>query len=212
MKLKCFCVNPFGENTYIIWDEFSKNGAIIDPGMCNKKEQQLIDTFVSDNKIKLEWLINTHLHIDHAAGISHIKSTYGLPLSSNAADEFLASRLEQQAAAFGFPYNDGDAVVERNLSDNEKIIVAGEECIVLHIPGHSPGHIALYFPNSHIAFSGDALFQMSIGRTDLPGGNYSQLIESITNKLLSLPGDTIVYPGHGPKTSIKVEAEYNPYL
>lgn len=209
MKIKKFIFNPFGENTYIIWDESSKNAAIIDPGMINRSEQAAVSEFIDSNRLNLRHLINTHLHIDHAAGNKFIEDTYTLKTEADIADTYLAQRLTEQARMFGLAYNDGNLTIA-GLPD--KMEIAGERCEILQIPGHTQGHIALYFPDSRVVFSGDALFQMSIGRTDLPGGDYDTLIDSISQKLLTLPDTTVVLPGHGPQTTVGFEAANNPYL
>ena len=212
MYVSRFTFNMFGVNTYILWDSESKEAIIIDPGMIQETEQKEIDNFLRDNSLKLTHLINTHMHIDHAFGVSYITEKYGLPLEANDNDQFLAERIQQQAQMFGLPLTVSDLQIEKNLTDNQVVKIGEEELIVINVPGHSPGGIAIYAPQSSFLISGDSLFQKSIGRTDLPGGNYEQLINSIVNKLLELPDDTVVYPGHGPETTIGSEKKYNPYI
>ena len=212
MYVSRFTFNMFGVNTYILWDSESKEAIIIDPGMIQETEQKEIDNFLRDNSLKLTHLINTHMHIDHAFGVSYITEKYGLPLEANDNDQFLAERIQQQAQMFGLPLTVSDLQIEKNLTDNQVVKIGEEELIVINVPGHSPGGIAIYAPQSSFLISGDSLFQKSIGRTDLPGGNYEQLINSIDNKLLELPDDTVVYPGHGPETTIGSEKKYNPYI
>ncbi len=212
MNIIRFTFNMFGVNTYIIWDDISKDAAIIDPGMINEVETNEIDEFIKANKLRLKYLINTHMHIDHSFGVAYIKNKYGLTLMGNMNDQFLAERLTQQANMFGLPISVMDLVIEKELKDGDKLKIGEEDVIVKQVPGHSPGSIVIYAIDSNFIISGDVLFQRSIGRTDLPGGNYKQLIDAINCTLMTLPDDTIVYPGHGFETTIKDEKQHNPYL
>lgn len=212
MKVSRFTFNMFGVNTYILWDDISREALIVDPGMINEKEQKEIKAFLDANNLNLKHLINTHMHIDHAFGISYMKENYNLKLECNLEDQFLAKRLNEQANMFGLPIPMSDLQIDKDLKDGEKIQLGNEHISILHVPGHSPGSVVLYAPQSNFIISGDVLFNTSIGRTDLPGGNYAQLINAINNKLMTLPDDVIVYPGHGPETSIGYEKQNNPYL
>lgn len=212
MKVNRFTFNMFGVNTYILWDDISKDAIIVDPGMINDEERFVIDRFIKSNNLKINYMINTHMHIDHSFGVAHIGQKYGLKLMGNSFDQFLAGRLKQQAMMFGLPISVDDLIIENNLREGDRLKIGDEEIIVMQIPGHSPGSIVLYAPNSGFVISGDVLFKQSIGRTDLPGGNYNQLIDAICSKLLTLPDETIVYPGHGLETTIKDEKLHNPYI
>ena len=212
MKVSRFTFNMFGVNTYILWDDISREALIVDPGMINEKEQKEIKAFLDANNLNLKHLINTHMHIDHAFGISYVKENYNLKLECNLEDQFLAQRLNEQANMFGLPIPMSYLQIDKDLKDGEKIQLGDEHISILHVPGHSPGSVVLYAPQSNFIISGDVLFNTSIGRTDLPGGNYAQLINAINNKLMTLPDDVIVYPGHGPETSIGYEKQNNPYL
>lgn len=212
MKVSRFTFNMFGVNTYILWDDISREALIVDPGMINEKEQKEIKAFLDANNLNLKHLINTHMHIDHAFGISYVKENYNLKLECNLEDQFLAQRLNEQANMFGLPIPMSDLQIDKDLKDGEKIQLGDEHISILHVPGHSPGSVVLYAPQSNFIISGDVLFNTSIGRTDLPGGNYAQLINAINNKLMTLPDDVIVYPGHGPETSIGYEKQNNTYL
>ena len=212
MKVSRFTFNMFGVNTYILWDDISREALIVDPGMINEKEQKEIKAFLDANNLNLKHLINTHMHIDHAFGISYMKENYNLKSECNLEDQFLAKRLNEQANMFGLPIPMSDLQIDKDLKDGEKIQLGDEHISILHVPGHSPGSVVLYAPQSNFIISGDVLFNTSIGRTDLPGGNYAQLINAINNKLMTLPDDVIVYPGHGPETSIGYEKQNNPYL
>lgn len=212
MNVSRFTFNMFGVNTYILWDDISKDAVIVDPGMINDEERLAIDKFIKSNSLKIKHMINTHMHIDHSFGVAHIGHKYGLKLMGNSADQFLANRLKQQAQMFGLPISVDDLFIENNLKEGDKLKIGDEEIFVMQIPGHSPGSIVLYAPDSGFVISGDVLFQQSIGRTDLPGGDYKQLIDAICSKLLKLPDETIVYPGHGLETTIKDEKQHNPYI
>lgn len=211
MKLKRFVFNMFGENTYILWAS-DNNAAIIDPGMMTAYENEEIYNFIIDNNLHLTHLINTHMHVDHVAGDAFIEQTFNLKPECNIADNYLADRVRQQAEMFGIPYSGSDIKIGKNISDGDIIHIGEESLIALQVPGHTKGHIALYNPTDKFVISGDVLFRMSIGRTDLPGGDFGTLISSIENKLLTLPDDTTVYPGHGDSTTIGFEKKNNPFL
>lgn len=212
MKVSRFTFNMFGVNTYVLWDEQSKDAVIIDPGMIDDNERNMFDCFIESNKLNPIHLINTHMHIDHSFGVVHVSQKYGLKLECNIADQFLADRLKNQATMFGLSISIDDLIIGKNILDGDKLKIGNEEILVFQVPGHSPGSVVLYASESSFIISGDVLFCKSIGRTDLPGGNYNQLIEGIKNKLLVLPSETIVYPGHGQETTIGEEKSKNPYL
>lgn len=211
MNVKTLVFNPFQENTYIVW---SKSGecAIIDPGMMYRNEYQAISAFIEEKGLTPTHLLNTHMHIDHVAGNEYISKKYGLVAEGNIEDNFLAERVKEQAQMFGVPYSGSNVTIGKNLSENDIIKIGDESLKVIEIPGHSKGHIAFYSEKDGLIFTGDALFQLSIGRTDLPTGNYNQLLTSIDTKLMTLPDETVVYPGHGNKTTIGFEREHNPYI
>ena len=211
ISIKRLTFNPFGENTYVIWTE-SKECAIIDPGMMTENENKQLADFISQNGLTPTHLINTHQHIDHVAGNIFVESTYGLKSEGHPADAMLAERVTEQAKMFGIPYSGKNLTIGKELNDGDTIKLGDLDLKVLHIPGHSKGHIAIYCKEDNAVFVGDALFQMSIGRTDLPGGNYKELLTSIKTKLFTLPEETTVYPGHGGTTTIAFEKAHNPYL
>lgn len=213
MNIKRFIFNPFGESTYIVWDEATKQAAVIDPGMSNSAEQQLFDMFVADNNLTIAQIINTHLHLDHCWGNNYIKKQYNATTAANADDLFLGERTAAQAKMFGIPYGElAPVTIDTELIDGDVLHIGNCEFRVLAVPGHSPGSIALYNATNNCAFVGDALFCGSIGRTDLPGGNHQQLIGSIRNKLFALPDSTKVYPGHEATTTIGQEKNSNPFV
>lgn len=211
LTIKKLVFNPFGENTYIVWDK-SKEAAIIDPGMMSDYENSAVLKFVTDNQLNLRHLINTHAHIDHIAGNGFIKRTFGLESECNKADEYLAKHVCEQAQMFGLRYNGNPLSIDIHLNDNDTIKIGDESLSVIYVPGHTKGHIALYSQQSDCVFTGDALFRQSIGRTDLPGGDYATLIRSITGRLMNLPETTTIYPGHGENSTIGFEKTNNPYI
>lgn len=202
----------FGINTYLVWNPATGEAAVIDPGMINDMEQAAIDGFISDNGLVVRNLINTHMHVDHIFGDLYIKEKYGVDIAASPADSFLGERAAMQCRMFGLPDDMASVKIDRELKDGDKIDIGGETVDILSVPGHSPGSLVLYFPESKWAITGDVLFRRSIGRTDLVAGNHSQLIDGITTKLFALPDDTTVYPGHGDPTTIGEEKRENPFL
>lgn len=213
MKIQRFELNLFGVNTYVIFDIPSLEAAVVDPGMTNEQECRAVDSFISSNGLTVKYLINTHMHIDHLFGDQYIEKKYNVGIAASPDDSILSSRIAEQARMFGLRTDMPDALkVDLPLKDGDRLMLGAEPIDILAVPGHSPGSIALYCPESKFVVTGDALFKNSIGRTDLPGGSHTQLISSITRKLLSLPPDTTVYPGHGPSTTIAAELRQNPFL
>lgn len=212
MKIARFEFSLFGINTYVVYDPETGECAIIDPGMMGKEEENAMRGFIGREHLKVTGLINTHLHIDHAVGDKFVIDTYGTPLQAHKADEPLIERIREQAEMFGIREKVHPADVSVYLEEGDRIKVGNGSLEVIHVPGHSPGGIALYDKEDGFLISGDSLFQGSIGRTDLPGGNMQQLVRGVKEKLLSLPGSTVVYPGHGPATTIAQEKAHNPFL
>lgn len=212
MKVIQFQFALFGINTYLVVDPDTLKCAIIDPGMMDSEEEEALDKYIKRNNLEVTKIINTHLHIDHVAGINFSKDTYNVPVLGNKEDEPLGQHVGEQAAMFGLPGQLEPLALNHYLNDGDVIKIGNGTLTVIHVPGHSPGSIALYDKADGFVITGDALFQGSIGRTDLPGGSMPQLVKSIKEKLLPLPDDTVVYPGHGPATTIGSERRYNPFL
>ena len=212
MQVAIFQFSLFGINTYLVFDPQSKECAIIDPGMSTPEEELAIENFIAEKGLTLTQIINTHLHIDHVAGIPYLREKFGVPVKAHEGDRFLGEGLDQQARMFGLNMNLGEIEISEYLKPGDKIKIGEGELEVLSVPGHSKGSIALYDKAGGYIITGDALFQGSIGRTDLPGGDYSELIESISKELLSLPDETAVLPGHGPASTIGEEKRTNPFL
>lgn len=212
MQVAIFQFSLFGINTYLVFDPDKKECAIIDPGMSNPEEEEAIENFIAEKGLTLTQIINTHLHIDHVAGIPFLRKKYGAPVLAHEGDMFLGKKIRHQAVAFGLDLEIDEIEVTEFLKAGDKIKIGNGELEVISVPGHSKGSIALYDKAGGFLISGDALFKGSIGRTDLPGGNYKELIDSIESNLLSLPDDTVVFPGHGPSSTIGEEKKSNPFL
>ena len=210
LKIKSFTFNPYQENTYLIFDD-SKEAVIIDPGNYEAYENESISKFIDENKLQLKKIILTHCHIDHCLGNKYLNEKYGAELLIPFDERDLYKNVENIATLFGFP-NYSHLDVNKYLKEKDKIEFGNIKLDVLFLPGHSPGHLAFNYKKENICFSGDVLFYNSIGRTDLPGGDYDTLINSIKNKLFLLNPDTIIYSGHGPKTILKNEMKNNPFL
>mgnify|MGYP004518204573 FL=1 len=212
MHIVKFTVNPFGENTYILRSSTSNKAIVVDPGMMTAPEREAVDGYITQNGLEPQCILVTHMHVDHVASAAWLAGKYGLRIKASKADASLAASLPSQAARFGLkievnPIDDYDTI-----GDGDSLSLDGEAINVLASPGHSPGGLAYYLPQSGVVLVGDSLFLGSIGRTDLPGGSHGQLVESIKAKILSLPGDTVVLPGHGPQTCVTDEKAHNPYL
>ena len=212
MKIKTFPLLLFGVNAYVAYDPEEKEAAIVDPGIVDSREVDTIDNFLKQHDLKVVAVINTHLHIDHAIANKGVADKYGVPVMAHPDDDFLGENLADQAREFGLPVKVDGAGVTRHLKDGDEIKIGGGALKVIHVPGHSPGGIGLYDEADGFLISGDSLFEGSIGRTDLPGGNLAKLLQSIKTKFYTLPDDTVVYPGHGPKTTIGREKKTNPYV
>ena len=212
MNIAKFEFSLFGINTYVVFDPETKDCAIIDPGMINTEEENALKNFITRNSLKVTDIINTHLHIDHAVGVNYARTLFDAPVKAHKLDEGLGARLQEQANMFGIMERVNDISISSYLEDGDVIKIGNGELKVLHVPGHSQGSIALYDKADGFVITGDALFEGSVGRTDLPGGNGPQLIKSIKEKLLNLPDSTVVYPGHGDPTTIGRERASNPFL
>ena len=211
MIIKTFTFNPFQENTYLLHDETGE-ALLIDAGCLNEGEKRLLKHYIDENKLTLKRLINTHLHLDHQFGNKFIFDTYGIAPEACKEDEFLLESIAEQARSFGFPLKEDAQPLGSYISENDEIKFGNTSLVAIHVPGHSPGSLAFYAAKEGVLFSGDVLFQGSVGRTDFVGGDQLTLILSITKKLFLLPDSTIVYSGHGPTTTIAYEKKNNPYV
>lgn len=209
--IKKFVFNPFYENTYVIWDEETLEAIIIDPGCYDEDEKSNLVSFISERNLFLKYLILTHCHIDHVLSCKFIKEKYNPVYYAPEADMPLLSNVDKQGAAFGIEA-EIPPMPDHYLNEETKIEFGESEIKILFTPGHSPGEHCLYFEKEEFCITGDVLFQNGIGRTDLWGGDYETLLNSIKNKLLILPDDVIIYPGHGEKSKIGIEKAENQFL
>jgi hydroxyacylglutathione hydrolase len=209
LSIKCFVFNPFSENTFVVFDE-TKEAVIIDPGCHERNEIAEMDQFIDNNKLKVKYLLNTHCHIDHVLGNYHVKQKYKVPFLIHQQEEPVLLAVKSYATNYGFATYQ-EALPDRFLGEGEQVVFGNTRWKVLFVPGHSPGHIAFYDEKEKVIFSGDVLFNRSIGRTDLPGGDHDTLIRSIRQKLFVLPDSVIVHCGHGPTTTIGEEKRMNPF-
>jgi glyoxylase-like metal-dependent hydrolase (beta-lactamase superfamily II) len=211
ITVKIFEFNPVAENTCLLYDE-TKEAVIIDCGCLSPAEEKRLSGFISENELKPKRLLCTHLHFDHVLGNAFINRTYGLLPEAHRNETKQLPSLKEQIKLMHLPFS-VDFVDVVNLPEAQETISFGRsELIPLLTPGHSPGSLSFYCPQDHFIVVGDALFRGSIGRTDLWGGDYDTLITAIKEKILSLPDETIVYPGHGTATSVEYERRYNPFL
>ena len=209
-KVESFLNNPYQENTYILYDETGEC-AIIDPGMETGAEQNAVVNFISDHQLKPVLLLNTHCHIDHVLGNKFISDQYGLKPKFHIGELPLLEAVFSYAPAMGIKY-ELSPVPDEYLPETGHISFGNTELSLVFAPGHSPAHLCFYDKKANILIGGDVLFRGSVGRTDLPGGNFAQLMDNIEKKLFALPDDCTVYPGHGPETTIGYEKQTNPFL
>jgi hydroxyacylglutathione hydrolase len=209
MTLKFFVFNPFQENTYVISDS-TKECIIIDPGCYEEHEKKILVDYIADNHLNVRMLLNTHCHIDHILGNDFVKEKYKTKLYIHPTEEFVLNAQKIFAPNYGF-HQYHEAKPDAYLTPGESIEFGKQKFSILFVPGHAPGHVAFYNEKEKVVIGGDVLFAGSIGRTDLPGGNFNTLIKSIHEQLFTLPDDVVVYAGHGEETTIGVEKRTNPF-
>lgn len=212
LRIVSFTFNGFAENTYLLIDEATRATAIVDPGMYARAEQQTLSDYIAQEKLDVQYLLNTHAHIDHVLGNSFVLSTYqAIPFLLHPLDLPVLRAVPTYAGPYGFPaYQPTEPTGE--LAAGQVIKLGESELLVRFTPGHAPGHVVFYDAAGGQLVGGDVLFKSSIGRTDLPGGDLATLLQSIKTELLTLPDATVVYPGHGPATTIGEERRGNPFL
>ncbi|MFO7446882.1 MAG: MBL fold metallo-hydrolase [Ignavibacteriaceae bacterium] len=211
ITIKKFIFNPFSENTYVIWDEETHEGIVVDPGCIDSFEEKELSDFIEEKGIEPKYLVITHCHIDHVLGIKFIKEKYNPIYLVPELDKSLLEFSDKQAAAFGIEF-DNPPMPDQYIDEYKKIYLGTSEITFLFTPGHSPGEHCLYFEKEKFCIAGDVLFHGGIGRTDLWGGDYDTLLKSIREKLFILPDDTVIYPGHGENTRIGIEKRENPFV
>lgn len=211
MKIKRFEFNMFPVNCYVLSDE-TKEAVVIDAGCFFEEEKEALKNYITNNELKVKHLLCTHLHLDHIFGNPFILQEYGLKAEANQADEFWLERAPQQSRMFGFQLKEDPVPLGKYICDGDIITFGDTELEAIHVPGHSPGSLVFYCKEENCMFSGDVLFQGSIGRADLTGGNFDELREHICSRLFILPNETTVYPGHGTPTNIGTEKRENPFF
>lgn len=207
MQVQVVQVGPLQTNCYLVVCPKTKEGAVIDPGWSG----ELLYEMIVDQGITLRQILLTHGHFDHVAGAAALKRSSSAPVAGHADIGPWLTQAEEHARFWGFDIEPVPPI-DVQLTEGQSVDVGEFSLKVLYTPGHAPGHISFYTPEARAVFDGDVLFSGGIGRTDLPGGNMALLMESIHQKLLTLPEDTTVYSGHGPATTIGQERQWNPYL
>ncbi len=210
-QVKVFEFNPFAENTYVVYDD-SGDCAIFDPGCYTAQERGILKDFIESNGLKPVRLINTHCHLDHVFGNRFVSQTWGLELEIHRGEVPVLERFPVTCQMYGIPNAEPSPAAGRFLEAGETVEFGQTRLEVLFTPGHSPASLSFYCREEGFVLAGDVLFLESIGRTDFPGGNHETLLESIRTQLFTLPDVTMVYPGHGPATTVRHEKEYNPFL
>ncbi|MGH7506362.1 MAG: MBL fold metallo-hydrolase, partial [Longimicrobiales bacterium] len=207
LRIRTFVASGFGQNAYLVWREGGTAAVAIDPG--GKADGMAVA--LSAGALGLGAILLTHAHIDHIEGVARLVGHTGAPTYLHADDSLLYEHARDQARQFGMRVDDLPPI-DHDLSDGQRLDVAGIDFEVRHVPGHSPGHVILYVADAGVAFVGDVVFQGSIGRTDLPGGDFPQLVGGIRKRVLTLPDETVLYAGHGPPTTVGHERVGNPFL
>lgn len=210
LTVQPFTFNPVQENTYVVYNEKGQC-CIIDPGCYFPAEEEELKQFITTNHLRPIYLLNTHCHLDHIFGNQFIHETYGLSLHLNKLDKPVLDHGPASGQMWQLPFNHYQGELHY-LEEGQVIRIGDDELHILFTPGHSPGHVSFYSNEGKFVISGDVLFQGSVGRTDLPGADFNTLEETIKTKLYTLPGDTIVYPGHGETTTIADEMKSNPFV
>ena len=210
LKIKSFVFSPIQENTYFLYNEFNEC-LVIDPGCYFPEEKDELKSFITQSGLTARMLLNTHCHLDHVFGNKFIAETYELTLQLHDKEKHMLELAPTSGLMYDMPFDNyvGEYIY---LREGDIIKLGDDELKVIEAPGHSPGHICFYCAKQNFVISGDVLFNRSIGRTDLPGGNLETLLKNIREKLFVLPDETVVYSGHGPVTTIGEEKAENPFL
>lgn len=210
LKIRSFVFSPIQENTYVLYNEFN-DCLIIDPGCYFSEEEDELKGFITQSVLTPRMLLNTHCHLDHVFGNKYAAETWGLTLHLHEKEKKLLDYAPTSGLVYNMPFDNyvGDYIY---LNEGDIVKLGEDELKVIEAPGHSPGHICFYCKRQNFIISGDVLFNRSIGRTDLPGGDHETLLKNIREKLFVLPDETVVYSGHGPETTIGEEKKFNPFL
>jgi hydroxyacylglutathione hydrolase len=210
LQVKTFVFSPIQENTYVVFNQ-QKQALIIDPGCYFPAEQEKLATFLTDKNLTPVQLINTHCHLDHVFGNKWVHETYGLELYIHSLEEKMLAFAPLSGDKWGLPFENYTGSLHF-LEEGQQIVLGDDKLEIILAPGHSPGSLCFYSKADKFVVGGDVLFNGSIGRTDLPGGDHDTLITSIKEKILVLPDDTVVHSGHGMPTTIGREKRGNPFL
>jgi len=209
-SVKQFTFSPVQENTYVVYNERDE-ACIIDPGCYYQSERNQLKEFVEKHSLQPKYLLNTHCHLDHVFGNRFIHDTYGILLHCHPNEKLVLDFAPESGRMWGLPFENysGEIIF---INEGDQLKLGTDEFEIFLTPGHSPGSICLYCKAQQFVIGGDVLFREGIGRSDLPGGDHQTLIKSIRTKLFSLPDEVVIYPGHGPSTTIGYEKENNPFL
>jgi hydroxyacylglutathione hydrolase len=210
MKVASFTFNPFSENTYVLSDS-SGECVIIDPGMTDEAEDQILFDYIKSSGLTPVKVLNTHCHIDHILGNRSVCEQYRIPLYAHPLEKSNILRAPAASLMWGVPYRETPSA-HRTIDEGDNIEFGETHLEVRFTPGHAPGHVVFIEHQSGVVIAGDVLFRGSVGRVDLPGCNADDLVNSIRSKLYSLPGHYVVYPGHGPETTIEHEKKHNAFV
>jgi len=210
IRIEAITFNEFQVNTYLVWDDTGEC-LVVDPSFYSMEEKDRFRSIISELDLKIIGQINTHCHVDHILGVDFMKSEYNCPVRAHREELKILTNAPLMGDLFGWTVEPIEGI-DKYLVEGEEIPFGHHFLRIAHVPGHSPGSVAFISREGGFIITGDALFKGSIGRTDLPGGDYDTLMRSIGEKILKLPHETLVYPGHGPSSTVGYERENNPYL
>ncbi len=210
MKVASLQFNPICENTYVVWDD-TNECVVVDAGNADDRENARLREFIDSRGLRPVMAVNTHGHFDHTLGVQFLKDIYGIPFALSGKDKFLLDNAATSGSIFGVKVGAMPAI-NLDLDTTDEVRFGNTALRILRTPGHTPGHVSLYAPQAKVVFTGDTLFRESIGRTDLPGGDYSWIMRSILEQLVPLGDEVQVCPGHGEATTIGHETLYNPFV
>ncbi|NGM62337.1 MBL fold metallo-hydrolase [Sphingobacterium sp. SGG-5] len=211
IQIKTFVFNPYQENTYVLYDELSRESIIVDPGMHLPVEEERLAAFIKEKALKPIALYNTHCHIDHVLGNRYVFDRWGLKPQFHEGEVPILVSVQNYAPQMGFRY-EVSPIPDSFIEEGQTISLGAHTLTAILAPGHSPAHLCYYAEADGFLIGGDVLFRNSIGRTDLPGGDHDTLLDSIRHKIYTLPDETLVYPGHGPTTTVGEEKKNNPFV
>lgn len=210
-EVQVFEFNPFAENTYVLFDA-SRECVIIDPGCYGPEEHATLESFIEKRGLRVVRLLNTHCHLDHVFGNAFVHRRWSVLPELHRGELPLLERYPATCMMYGIPGAEPSPMPEQFLETGDAVEFGDSRLDILFTPGHSPASLSFFCAKAGFVIAGDVLFYGSIGRTDLPGGNHQLLLDSVRSQLFTLPGETLVYPGHGPSTTIRHEMEYNPFF